>query len=150
MKVTNNIYTIGFTHKTAEDFFTILKKSGTSTLIDVRLNNTSQLAGFSKYPDIRFFLEQICNIKYIHDIKFAPEESTLSLYKKKQINWDEYVVQFEATMEKRKITDYISKNYNISDNICLLCSEPVADNCHRRLIAEKFVEVYPNKHITHL
>ena len=80
MKVTNNIYTIGFTHKTAEDFFTILKKSGTSTLIDVRLNNTSQLAGFSKYPDIRFFLEQICNIKYIHDIKFAPEELCTTLY----------------------------------------------------------------------
>lgn len=80
----DNIYTIGFTKKSAEKFFGLLQKNGINILLDVRLNNTSQLAGFSKYPDIKYFLNQICNIQYISDTKFAPEEWILKDYKSKK------------------------------------------------------------------
>lgn len=145
-----NIFTIGFTQKTAETFFTLLKKNTISMVIDVRLNNTSQLASFSKYPDIVYFLNSICNISYKHDVSFAPTELTLSRYKKKEINWDEYVIEFSDTMAKREIMDYIRDNYKELDNLCLLCSEPTAKNCHRRLVAELFKDVFPQINIIHL
>lgn len=146
----NKIYTIGFTKKTAEAFFTLLKSSDISLVVDVRLNNTSQLASFSKYPDIVFFLDSICNIEYKHDVLFAPTDSTLSRYKKKQISWSEYVEEFSDAMDKRHIKDYIRENYSDSDNICLLCSEPIPKYCHRRLVAELFKEVFPQISIIHL
>ena len=76
------LYTIGFTKKTAEEFFYLLEKNRVATVIDVRLNNTSQLAAFSKFPDIKFFLRKIINTDYIHDLNFAPSENILNRYKK--------------------------------------------------------------------
>ena len=81
----NKLYTIGFTKKNAEKFFELIRKNDITLLVDVRLNNTSQLAAFSKYPDIEFFLKEICSCDYKHEILFAPEDSTLSRYKKKTI-----------------------------------------------------------------
>ena len=121
------VCTIGFTKKTAKQFFSILTKNNIDTVVDIRLNNSSQLAGFSKYPDIEFFLEKICNIGYKHDLHFAPKDSTLTKYKKKQISWDEYEIEFAQTMLERKITEYIKANYSSEGSICLLCSEPTPE-----------------------
>ena len=146
----DKIYTIGFTQKTAEYFFTLIKKNEITELIDIRLNHTSQLASFTKYPDIAYFLKQLCNIAYRYDPAFAPEESTLKRYKKKEITWDGYVLEFEQAMQKRKISEYIMKNYKNTGNICLLCSEPTPEHCHRSLVAEHFHEVFANTGIIHL
>lgn len=147
----NSIYTIGFTQKSAEEFFTLLKKNDVRMVVDIRLNNTSQLAAFSKYPDIEFFLNKLCNIEYCHEEAFAPEESTLKRYKKKEINWSQYVSEFNETMKKRNIRKYILNKYEkTADNICLLCSEPTPAQCHRRLIAEIFLEIFPEAKIIHL
>lgn len=142
-----NLYTIGFTKKSAEVFFGLLQKNQVEVLIDVRLNNTSQLAGFSKYPDIKFFLDKICGIEYISDTKFAPEEWILKDYKAKKITWEKYVIYFNEIMERRNIMEYIKLNYSILANkrICLLCSEEKSVNCHRRLIAERFKDIYGAK-----
>ena len=146
----NNLYTIGFTQKTAEKFFDLLKESNVKTVLDIRLYNTSQLAGFAKFPDLQYFLKKIYDIEYIHDTNFAPTESTLKRFKNKEIDWDGYVQEFTRTMKSRKIENYIAENYTNYDNICLLCSEPTAEKCHRRLIAEIFQNQYANLKIRHL
>ena len=137
------IFTIGFTQKSAENFFTLLTQNKVDLLIDVRLNNTSQLAGFAKFPDIQFFLKKIASINYMHDITFSPTDVLLKDYKSKKVSWDEYENIFKKTMFERKINTYIQEKYaNYSNkNICLLCSEPTAKQCHRRLVAEYFNEV---------
>lgn len=134
------IFTIGFTKKTAQVFFELLKNNRVNMVVDVRLNNTSQLAGFSKYPDIKYFLKQICGIDYISDVKFAPTEQILKDYKAKKISWEDYVLQFDELMDIRKINEYIEVKYsNVPyDNICLLCSEEKPTNCHRSLVANHF------------
>ena len=144
------VYTIGFTKKTAKQFFSILAENNIDTVVDVRLNNSSQLAGFSKYPDVEFFLDKICNIEYKHDLHFAPKDSTLTKYKKKQISWDEYEKEFAQTMLERKIIEYIKANYSSEGSICLLCSEPTPENCHRRLVANYFKEIFHEVQILHL
>ena len=103
----NKVFTIGFTQKNAETFFTLIKGNNIPLLVDVRLNNTSQLAAFSKYPDIVFFLKELCGCDYKHEVLFAPEESTLNRYKKKEINWDKYVEEFSATMKDRNIKELL-------------------------------------------
>ena len=147
-----NIYTIGFTKKDAKTFFNLIKDNGISLVVDVRLNNTSQLAGFSKYPDIKYFLAKCSKCHYKSDKNFSPLESTLNDYKKKIISWDQYVIQFNDTMKKRGITEYIKNNYSDiikDDTICFLCSEETPENCHRRLIAEIFAEIF-DANIIHL
>lgn len=144
------VYTIGFTKKTAKQFFSILTENNIDTVVDVRLNNLSQLAGFSKYPDVEFFLDKICSIGYKHDLHFAPKDSTLTRYKKKQISWDEYEKEFAQTMLERNITEYIKANYSSEGSICLLCSEPTPENCHRRLVANYFKEILNEVQIIHL
>lgn len=143
-------YTIGFTKKTAKQFFSILNDNHIDIVVDVRLNNSSQLAGFSKYPDIEFFLDKICGIRYKHDLHFAPNESTLTRYKMKQISWEEYEVEFAQTMQEREITEYIKANYGDNISICLLCSEPTPEKCHRRLVADYFKNTFNEVQIVHL
>lgn len=140
----DDIYTIGFTKKSAEVFFELLQEKHIEIILDVRLNNTSQLSGFSKYPDIKYFLDKICDIQYISDIELAPEEWILKDYKDKKITWEQYVIHFNILMEKRNITEHIKSCYDsLSDKrICLLCSEEKANNCHRLLIAQRFKEIY--------
>lgn len=138
------LFTIGFTKKSAEYFFELLKCNQVDVVLDVRLNNTSQLAGFSKYPDIKYFLREICNIQYISDIEFAPEEWVLKDYKTKKITWEEYVFHFDKIMEQRGILERIRVKYSdfAEQRICLLCSEEKAANCHRSLVAQRFREVF--------
>lgn len=146
----NNLYTIGFTQKTAEKFFELLKENNVKTVLDIRLNNTSQLSGFAKFPDLQYFLKKICDIEYIHDTNFSPTESTLKRFKGKEIDWNDYVKEFTQTMNSREIENYIVENYTNYDDICLLCSEPTAEKCHRRLIAEIFQSRYANLEVKHL
>lgn len=128
------LFTIGSSGKSAETFFNLLNKNDIITLLDIRLNNTSQLAGFTKKNDLKFFLDKICNIEYIHLPILAPTESILKDYKNKVITWDEYEEQYIKLIKNRNIDGDI---YNINlNNACLLCSEKMPDNCHRRLAAE--------------
>lgn len=134
------IFTIGFRKKTAQEFFTLLEKSSVTKLVDIRLNNTSQLCAFTKFPDINFFTRKILGIDYVHELIFAPSEEILSGYRNKLFNWNGYEDRFFALMSKRNVSDYILENYSQTDRICLLCSEPTQEKCHRRLVAQKFVE----------
>ncbi|WP_017209973.1 DUF488 family protein [Clostridium beijerinckii] len=131
------LYTIGFTKKSAEEFFNILKKNDIKKILDIRLNNSSQLAGFTKGNDLMYFLETICGIKYEHNIELAPTKEILSDYKNKKISWNEYENQFIDLINKRNLGNKILAKYvDEVDGICLLCSESTAENCHRRLVAE--------------
>lgn len=144
------IYTIGFTKKSAEQFFEIIKSNKIQLLIDVRLNNKSQLAGFSKGNDLQYFLKEICNTQYIHCIEFAPTQELLSAYQKKKISWVQYVEQFNMDLELRG--DYLKfpERFNQYDRVCLLCSEPTAEQCHRRLVAEKIKDEFRDLSVIHL
>jgi len=142
------IYTIGFTKKTAEEFFSLLKNSNTQKLIDVRLNNSSQLAGFSKKKDLKYFLKEINNIEYVHLPELAPTKDILEAFKKDKGQWKTYEKNFLDLMKFRKIEN-LSKN--IFENGCLLCSENKPHHCHRRLVAEYLNEKWDsNLEIVHL
>jgi uncharacterized protein (DUF488 family) len=143
-----NIYTIGFTKKSAKTFFELLKNSGSKRVVDVRLNNISQLAGFAKKEDLCFFLEKICNIQYIHQPLLAPTQIMLDEYKKNGGDWATYEARFLDLMEKRRIECEIPKEQII--NGCLLCSEDKPHHCHRRVVAEYFCRHWGNLEISHL
>lgn len=131
------LYTIGFTKKTAEDFFYILKKNNVEYLLDVRLNNSSQLSGFTKGSDLKYFLKELLEIRYIHDIDLAPTKDILANYKKNKITWKDYETQFLELLNKRDILNKILNMFpNGMDGVCLLCSESTPEKCHRRLVAE--------------
>lgn len=134
MQNETNLFTIGFTQKTAEQFFSTLVRSGVTHIIDTRLNNVSQLSGFAKRDDLKFFLEKIGRIKYTHFLDLAPEKDMLDDYKKKRISWDEYESKFNNLIKSRRIEEKISSNF--LENGCLLCSESKPNYCHRRLVAE--------------
>jgi len=144
------IFTIGSSRKTAEEFFRLLEDNGVTKIIDVRLNNTSQILAFAKYPDIEFFTCKILGAKYFHDRKFTPSEKILVRYKKNDIDWDEYEKEFAELMNYRDIDTYIADKYSTQENYCLLCSEPTPEYCHRRLVAEKIKEVLEDVEIIHL
>lgn len=144
------IFTIGFTKKTAEEFFYMLKSHGVRKVIDVRLFNSSQLLAFSKYPDIKYFLNTIAGIDYFQDMYFTPTERLLESYKKKLIDWRDYEKAFAALMASRDIDDYILNNYADAEGLCLLCSEQSPLYCHRRLVAERIATVLGDVKIVHL
>lgn len=129
-----NVYTIGFTKKNAETFFGLIRSAKVLTLIDVRLNNVSQLAGFAKKDDLRYFLKELCNVNYLHKPEFSPTQDILDAYKKKKISWEEYKDKFLDLMVTRHVEQLVKPE--ILDHSCLLCSEHKPDNCHRRLVAE--------------
>ena len=130
------LYTIGFTKKNAEEFFTLLSDSNIKTLIDIRLNNVSQLAGFTKRNDLEYFLKKICNINYDYRPEFAPTKEVLDAYKKKEITWLDYEIKYNAILQQRQVCKQITLDKLAM--ACLLCSEPTAEKCHRRLLAEYF------------
>lgn len=144
------IFTIGFTKLSAKKFFSTLSNNKIELLIDIRLNNTSQLAGFSKGEDLDFFLHELCKIEYRHDIVFAPSADILDDYKKKKISWQEYESRYIELMKKRNATDHFFEKYSEYNRICLLCSEPVANMCHRRLLAEELQKANPSISIMHI
>ena len=144
------LFTIGTAKKSAENFFKFLEYNEVKFVIDVRLNNTSQLCGFSKYPDIKFFLNKISNIEYVVDNQLAPTQDLLMTYKNKNIDWEKYVEEFNKLMKKRDIIRYIKTMYEDLDKYCLLCSEQKPDHCHRRLLAELIRDNFEDYQIVHL
>lgn len=139
-----NLFTIGFTQKKAEQFFETLTKAGVKRVIDTRLNNVSQLAGFAKKPDLQYFLQKIGGIEYIHILDLAPTKDILDAYKKKEITWDSYEQKFNQLITQRQIERKLS--IDIIDKSCLLCSELKPHNCHRRLVAE-YLQINLEKNI---
>ena len=142
------LYTIGFTKKNAEKFFNLLSSGDVNKIVDTRINNTSQLSGFAKANDLKFFAKEIADIEYFHNIDFAPTKELLSMFRKKEITWDEYEIEYLNLLDMRKIKEKV--NIEELHKNCLLCSEHDVDKCHRRLLAEYFKEVNPNVKITHL
>lgn len=141
------IFTIGFTKTRAEDFFTRLKKSGAKKLIDVRLNNISQLAGFAKRDDLPFFLRSLCGMSYEHRIDLAPTARMLDDYKKEGGAWREFEKEFIGLLRAREVEKRFS---GALDGACLLCSEHQPHHCHRRLVAEYLREHSGELEIVHL
>jgi len=144
----SKIFTIGFTKKSAEEFFSILAGAKVERLIDVRLNNMSQLAGFAKRDDLRYFLRTLCGIDYLHCLDLAPTQEILDSYKKNKESWSVYERDFINLLESRKADDKIPPE--LLKNSCLLCSEAEPLHCHRRLVAEYFLRKHGNFDIVHL
>ena len=142
------LFTIGFTKKSAEEFFGLLRDSGAKRVVDVRLNNTSQLAGFAKRRDLEYLLSEICGMEYVHLPELAPTKQIRDHYNKGGRDWQAYEVQFFDLMQERRIADRIDRNI-LSDG-CLLCSEHRPDRCHRRLVAEYLNDRWGGIEITHL
>jgi len=142
------LFTIGFTQKKAEDFFRLLTESGVNQVVDTRLNNRSQLAGFSKADDLPFFLRAIGGIRYRHAPEMAPTQDMLDRYKKLKGSWAAYEDEFNALLAKRNLVTSVSIE-ELNDS-CLLCSEHEATHCHRRLVAEYLRRFYPELQIVHL
>lgn len=141
-------FTIGFTKKSAESFFTKLKRSGVKRLLDVRLNNSSQLAGFAKRDDLRFFLKAIADIEYEQVPELAPTDDILDAYKKHGGKWDIYEREFLELMAKRSIESQLSPS--LLDGSCLLCSEHLPNLCHRRLVVEYLDSHWQGVSVTHI
>src|SRR5919198_1030195 len=129
------VYTTGFTKKTAAQFFGSLKQAGIKQLVDIRLNNSSQLAGFAKKEDLAFFLREICGIEYLHEPLLAPTQDMLDAYKKQKGSWSDYEQRFLALMRERRIEESIDPKLFAIPTV-LLCSEATAEHCHRRLVLE--------------
>jgi len=144
------LHTIGFTQKTAQKFFELIRKNGIKIVIDVRLNNASQLAGFSKGNDLRYFLSELCECDYTHCNNLAPTKEILDGYKGKKMNWIEYEEKYNLLIKNRKAMDGFFDKYDNYQSICLLCSEPTVENCHRRLLAEMIVKEYPQVAVKHI
>lgn len=142
------VFTIGFTKKPARRFFSLLRESGAQRLVDVRLNNVSQLAGFAKRDDLVYFLSEICGIEYVHVPDLAPTREMLDDYRKRRIDWATYEARFLDLMQERRIDERISRD--IVSNGCLLCSEDKPHRCHRRLVAEHLKRRWGSVDITHL
>ncbi|HMD18061.1 MAG TPA: DUF488 domain-containing protein [Terriglobales bacterium] len=142
------LFTIGFTKKSAEQFFARLKNSRTERLVDVRLNNVSQLAGFAKKDDLRYFLQVICGIDYLHLPLLASTQQMIDSYKKKRGDWQLYEKQFLELMRERQIEREVSRE--VLGNACLLCSEDKPEHCHRRLVAEYLRDKWSDVEIVHL
>jgi uncharacterized protein (DUF488 family) len=136
------IYTIGFTQTTARDFFERLRKAGIRRLIDVRLNNVSQLAGFAKRDDLAYFLDELCGAQYVHEPLLAPTQELLDALKKRKGAWSDYEAQFNELMRERRIEEVLAPEFFAGPSV-LLCSEATPEHCHRRLVLEYLEKAWP-------
>lgn len=129
------IFTIGFAGKTAEEFFAALRGAKIRRLLDLRLRNVSQLTGFTKKDDLPFLLREICGAEYIHEPLLAPTDELLDGHRKKKLGWSAYETEFMRLMKARKVEERFPPEFFELPTV-LLCSEPSADHCHRRLVIE--------------
>ena len=143
------IYSIGFTKKSSGEFFGALKAAGIERLLDVRLNNTSQLAGFAKQSDLKYFLEEICGAAYEREPLLAPTQEILDLFKKQKRSWETYTEAYLALIRSRKVESAISQQ-SFERRTVLLCSEASAEHCHRRLALEYLQRHWNDVVIHHL
>ena len=142
------IFTIGFTRKSARRFFALLRESGARGIVDVRLNNVSQLAGFAKKNDLAYFLEEICGMQYVHAPELAPTKELLDDYRKRRVDWSTYEARFVDLLRERRVEESVPKELVASG--CLLCSEDKPHHCHRRLVAEYLKRHWDDVDIAHL
>jgi len=143
------IYSIGFTQKSAGEFFGTLKAHGIERLLDVRLNNTSQLAAFAKQADLAYFLREICGAAYEHEPLLAPTQDILDAFKKHKGSWEIYEKAFLGLMHARSIECALDRS-SFAQRTVLLCSEPTAEHCHRRLVLEYLQNHWEGLQIHHL
>ena len=142
------LYTIGFAGWGAEAFFTALQEAGIRRMLDIRLNNVSQLAGFAKRDDLRYFLRELCDADYAHIPDLAPSKELLKGYRDGSIDWPGYVAIYAGLLQERRALDQV--RLAELPGACLLCSEHVPDQCHRRLVAEALAERWPALQVVHL
>jgi len=143
------LYTIGFTKKSAEQFFELLEKNGVECLVDIRLHPDGQLAGFTKKEDLRYFLKRLNHCDYRHIDRLAPTDEILKAYRSDK-NWPKYAAAFQALLDQRGIPQSLDRTLFEEKNCCLLCSEPTPEHCHRRLVAERLAGEWKNVTIIHL
>jgi uncharacterized protein (DUF488 family) len=143
------VCTIGFAKKTAAEFFGALKRAGVKRLLDVRLNNSSQLAGFTKRDDLPYFLLEICGAEYVHELLLAPTQDLLDDYKKRKGSWQDYERRFLQLMEQRRIEEKVDPRM-FAVPTALLCSESTAEHCHRRLVLEYLGRKWGDIRMVHL
>lgn len=139
------LYTIGFTKKNARKFFSLLKNAGIRKLIDIRINNSSQLAGFAKGQDLEFFVKELCGAEYVHLTDLAPTKELLKDYQEKIIDWNGYTSVFNKILEER----HVAERYNVKDfnSCCFLCTEDTPEKCHRRLVVEYLRDNNPGEEV---
>ena len=143
------IYTIGFRRKPLSEFIAILRRAGVDAVIDVRLRNTSQLAGYTKRDDLAFLLREGFDVAYEHHPELAPTREILDAYRQDE-DWDAYVARFGPLLAERQaetVGREIVARYHAP---CLLCAEPTAERCHRRLVAERWAAHLPHLTVVHL
>ncbi|MBA2598576.1 MAG: DUF488 domain-containing protein [Chloroflexia bacterium] len=143
------LYTIGFTQKSAERFFDLLRQHGVERVVDIRLKPGGQLSGFAKQNDLAWFLQRLNGAAYIHLPLLAPSAEIRDDYRKDH-DWERYVPRFEALMDARGVPDILDRTSFEAQASCLLCSEPTPERCHRRLIAERLARTWPDVEIVHL
>jgi len=142
------LFTIGFTGKPAEKFFNLLTNAGVKKIVDTRINNVSQLSGFAKGSDLKFFAKEIGDMSYEHNIDFAPTKELLSKYRDKKMSWPEYETAYLNLLDMRHVAQ--KTNVEKLHENCLLCSEHTPEKCHRRLLAEYLKHVKNDVEIIHL
>ena len=143
------IYTIGFARRSAEDFFQALREAHIRRLVDIRLKNVSQLAGYTKRDDLRFFLRELCSAAYVHELLLAPTAELLDGYRKRRIAWPEYEEAFARLLSERSV-ETVLRRQDFAETSVLLCSEFKPDQCHRRLVANYLREKWGDIDIIHL
>jgi uncharacterized protein (DUF488 family) len=144
------LYTLGFTQKSAETFFALLRTHRVQRLVDIRLRPDGQLSGFARRDDLPYFLRELANgCTYLHLPELAPTKDILDEYRKDG-NWYRYVARFEKLMDERGIPEKLDRAGFESQTSCFLCSEATPEQCHRRLVAERLVAHWPGVKIVHL
>jgi len=143
------VFTIGFGQKNLKKFIGLLKEAEVTNVIDIRLNNTSQLAGYAKKDDLQFILNLV-GIEYEHEISLAPDKQLLDDYKKKKLDWNTYEERYIKRLETNSLPQWVTERIK-NNKVCLLCSEHTPEHCHRRLLAEYIKQSYiPDLEIKHL
>lgn len=140
--------TIGFTQKSLRQFIELLRTSNVDGMVDIRLNNVSQLAGFAKRDDLAFVLETF-GIGYVEEKRLAPTEDLLRTYQADR-DWDRYEVAFRTLLAGRNPAGILDEIEARFERPCLLCAEPEPSRCHRRLVAEAFAALRPGLEVRHL
>lgn len=143
------VCTIGFRTKPLADLIALLRQAGVEAVIDVRLRNTSQLAGYTKRDDLAFLLHEGFGIAYEHHPELAPTDELFDAYRQDK-DWEGYQAQFRSLLADRQVEKVGRDILSRYRTVCLLCSEPTADRCHRRLVAEYWAETSPGLTVAHL
>jgi len=142
------LYTIGFTQKSAEEFFTTLEQNNVESILDIRFNNDNHLSSFARKKHLPFLLNQILGCKYDYLPVLAPTRELFKGYKDGIISWPVYCNKYISTLKEIQPESFITEGQ--LNNACLLCSESTPKKCHRRLAAEYLAGKFPDTRIKHL